>query len=130
MNEKVPVIEGLFAESPEGYTLLAYKCTSCEQVHFPRAERCLSCLCDDLEKVPLSGRGKLFSYTVVQMPASHFQPPYAVGYVDLAEGIRIFTPLDIVENKPFQVGMEMEINTGPLWQEDDKDVVGYRFSPV
>ncbi len=46
------------------------------------------------------------------MPAGHFKPPYAVGYIKMPEGIRIFAPLKMVEEKPFKVGHE--------------DVSGYR----
>ena len=130
MVDQAPIMEGIFTECPDGMTLAAYKCKACERIHFPKPTLCLDCCADVLEPVPLSRRGRLFTYTIVHMPASHFQPPHAAGYVDLPEGLRIFVPLDIVESKPFQVGMEMEINIGPLWQEEDREIIGYRFSPV
>jgi uncharacterized OB-fold protein len=43
--------------------------------------------------VPLSGRGKLYSQTVVHAAPAVFQDevPYRVGIVDLNEGVRIAT---------------------------------------
>jgi uncharacterized OB-fold protein len=83
-----------------------------------------------MEEVLLSRRGKLYSYTIGRLPASHFQPPYAVGLIDMPEGVRIFAPLKEVEDKPFRIGMEMEVVIEELWQEDDTQIVGYKFKPV
>ena len=46
----------------------------------------------------------------------------------IREGIRVFTPLEMEEGKPFTVGMEMEIRVGTLWEEEDKEVVGFKFA--
>jgi len=78
----------------------------------------------------LSRRGRLYSYTIAHMPSTHFQPPYAIGFVDLPEGVRVFAPLKMTEAKPFKVGMDMEVVIEKLWQEDDKQVIGYKFKPV
>jgi len=64
------------------------------------------------------------------MPSMHFEPPYAIGYVVLPEGVRIFAPLEIVEGKPFEIDMEMEVVIEKLWQEDDNEIIGYKFKPV
>ena len=131
MAEKVWIREGIVAEGPEGETLAGNRCRACEQVFFPKVEQvCLNCLEKQLEDVPLSRKGKLCSYTVVHMPASGFQPPYAVGFVDLPEGVRVFTPLVMDEDKPFREGMEMEVRVGKLWEEEDKEVMGFKFAPV
>lgn len=130
MANKVPIREGAFTESPNGGILLANKCKACGQIFFPKVVFCLSCLNEDLDEVQLSRRGRLYSYTIGYMPSMHFQPPYAIGYVDLPEGVRIFAPLEIVEGKPFQIDMEMEVLIEKLWQEDDNEIIGYKFKPV
>ena len=130
MTERIPVKEGIFTESPDGAILLANRCKSCKQIFFPKVVSCLSCFNEDMEELKLSRKGKLNSYTIGYMPSSHFQPPYAIGYVDMPEGVLIFTPLRIVENKPFNIGMEMEVTIETLWQEGDNEVIGYKFKPV
>ena len=128
MAEKVWIRDGIITEGPEGQTLAGNKCRACGQVFFPKAEKvCLNCLEGPLEDLPLSRKGKLCSYTVVHMPASGFQPPYAVGFVDLPEGVRVFTPLVMDEDKPFREGMEMEVRVGTLWEEEDREVMGFKF---
>jgi uncharacterized OB-fold protein len=130
MSESVPIREGLFTVGSKGVTLLANKCQDCGQVFFPKALICYSCFGNKMQDMTLSSRGKLYSYTTAYMPSTHFEPPYGVGYVDMPEGVRIFTPLKIVANKPFKVGMEMEVVIEKLWQEDDKEIIGYKFKPV
>jgi uncharacterized OB-fold protein len=83
-----------------------------------------------MEEVVLSRLGKLYSFTIGRMASTHFQPPYAVGLVDLPEGVRVFAPLKMTEDKPFKVGMDMEVVIEELWQENDKQVIGYKFKPV
>ncbi len=129
MAEGIPIKEGAFVECPEGGTLLANKCKLCGQVFFPKAVVCLSCFNEDMEELKLSRRGKLYSYTIGRMPSMHFESPYAIGYVDMPEGVRIFAPLKMTEDKPFNLGMEMQVVIEKLWQEDDKEVIGYKFEP-
>jgi len=129
-TQKVPIREGVFVEGPHGTTLLAGKCKSCGQMFFPKPVFCLKCRGAEIEDVHLSGRGKLYAYAIGRMPSSHFQPPYAIGHVDSVEGARVFAPLKIIEDKPFKIGMDLELVIEPLWQENDKEVIGYIFKPV
>jgi uncharacterized OB-fold protein len=129
MGEKISVKQGTFVEDVNGGVLLANKCKSCGQIFFPKVQFCMSCL-QDMEEIVLNRRGELYSYTVAYVQSTHFEPPYAVGYVDLPEGVRIFAPLKMLEGKPFKVGMTMELIIEKLWQEADKEVIGYRFRPL
>lgn len=130
MEEKIAVKEGTFIDKPEGYVLVANRCKSCKQIFFPKAVSCSSCFNKDMEELELSRKGNLYSYTIGHMPSSHFQPPYAIGYVYMPEGVRIFAPLKMVEDKPFKIGMEMAVTIETLWKEGDKEVIGYKFRPV
>jgi uncharacterized OB-fold protein len=130
MIKKVPIRQGVFIEESGGGILLANRCKSCGQIFFPKAIFCLACFNDDLEELRLGPRGQLYSYTVAHMPSMHFYPPYAIGYIDMPEGVRIFAPLIIDENRSFRVGMEMEIVIGKLWEEGEEEVIGYMFKPL
>jgi uncharacterized OB-fold protein len=130
MTERIFVRDDIFAGAPDDVVLVANKCISCGQTFFPKVDQCLSCFHEAMEEVPLGRRGKLYSYTIAFMPSTHFHPPYAIGYVDMPEGVRIFAPLQMVDGKPFATGMEMEVVIGTLWQQGEKEVVGYRFQPV
>jgi len=58
--------------------------------------------------VALSTNGTLYTYTVVYQGKPSFKAPYFVGYVDLKEGVRIFTPLFDVAPEELKIGTEME----------------------
>ena len=130
MANLVSVWEGTFVEDAEGGRLFGNKCASCGHIYFPKARFCFNCFDKSMEEVVLSRRGKLYSYTIGRMASTHFQPPYAVGLVDLPEGVRVFAPLKMTEDKPFKIGMNMEVVIEELWQENDKQVIGYKFKPV
>ena len=80
--------------------------------------------------IALSRQGKLYSYSIGRLPSTHFQPPYAVGLIDLPEGVRVFAPLMMTPDETYTVGMPMEIYIDALWEEADQRVMGYKFKPV
>lgn len=129
MIERVPVREGLFEEA-DGGRLYANRCASCGRVYFPQAPFCFDCLEKEMKEVILSRRGRLYSYTIGRMASTHFQPPYAVGLIDLPEGVRVFAPLVMTEDETYRIGMDMELMIDELWQEDDRQIMGYRFKAV
>jgi uncharacterized OB-fold protein len=130
MVRSVPFWEGIFEVDAKGGRLLGNQCKSCRKIYFPKAEFCFDCFSKDMEEIGLSGRGKLYSYTIGRMASTHFQPPYAIGLVDLPEGVRIFAPLKMTKDETYRIGMDMEVVIEELWQEEDKKVIGYKFRPV
>ena len=129
MTDVVPVREDLFDEV-DGGRLLANQCVSCGRIFFPKAPFCFDCLAKEMKKILLSRRGTLYSYTIGQMPSTHFQPPYAVGLIDLPEGVRVFAPLELTEDRTYRIGMEMEVYIDELWREEGKRIMGYKFKRI
>jgi len=130
MKNSIPLKKGLFTSSPEKETLIGNKCASCGQVFFPKRDKCLNCLGEEMNEMPLATTGKLCTYTIVNMPAHKYKPPFAIGWIDLPEGIRVFTQIKDWDKGDLKVGMDMELLIDPLWEEDDKEVTGYKFRPV
>jgi len=129
MVDTFHVREGLFDEAGGG-RLLGNKCNSCGRIYFPQAPFCFDCLGEIMEEVVLSRRGKLYSYTIGRMASTHFQPSYAVGLIDLPEGVRVFTPLIMTKDETYTIGMEMELVIEELWLENHNQIIGYKFKPV
>jgi uncharacterized OB-fold protein len=132
MAERVPLVKDAFTETAEGGKLVGNKCKKCGQVFFPKARTCLNCFNEDMEDVVLSRRGKLYSYTIGRMPSMHFWPPYCLGFMDIPEGVRIFGPLKVEESEygQLKIGMDVSLVIEKLWQEDDKEIIGWKFEPV
>lgn len=126
----VPFREGLFVKESNGVFLIGNRCEICGQIFFPSRPFCFDCLSDRMELSKLGKKGKLYSYTTSYMPSLHFAPPYTVGWIDLAKGIRIFAPIEVSEGQNLEMGMDVELVIDELWQEEDKIVVGYKARPV
>ena len=67
--------------------LLLRHCTSCDKVHhYPRA-LCPHCFSDKLDWREASGKGKVYTYSVMRRAPE----PYVIAYVTLEEGIKMMT---------------------------------------
>lgn len=69
-------------------------CIECGQAAFPPVRVCRKCHPSNQEARTLANSGTLYSYTVVQV-SSRRAVPYTVGYVDLADGLRVLGDLEI-----------------------------------
>ena len=91
--------------------LVIQRCTSCG-VHqfYPRA-MCVSCG-GDTEWVEASGRGTLHTFTIIRQnrsPAFAALSPYAVGIVELDEGVRMMSNIVECDEEQLEVGMALEV---------------------
>lgn len=129
MSEIAALRTGLYREKPEP-TLLGSRCRACGHVHFPSTENCVACRSPEVDVVELGADATLFCETTVHMKTPRFAAGYRVGYVTLADGVRVFSQLRAVEGKPLRIGMPMKLEIAPLWQEDGQDIRAYRFYPA
>ncbi|MHB1342829.1 MAG: Zn-ribbon domain-containing OB-fold protein [Thermoleophilia bacterium] len=134
VNE-ILVGEGLFVRptSPLGVAhLIGSKCRSCAEVTFPKQPWCANCGGDAVE-LPLSTRGKLYSFTNVHNapPEGYKGPiPYGVGSVEV-DGVRIMCNISESNPAKLSIGMEMELVVDALFVDDDGNrVVGFWFKPA
>jgi uncharacterized OB-fold protein len=82
-----------FWDAARRHELMLQRCEACQKfIYYPRA-RCPHCFSDRLQWRPCSGKGKLYSYTVVRRPSSRLfaDHPYVLAIVELAEGPRMTT---------------------------------------
>jgi uncharacterized OB-fold protein len=86
------------------------RCGDCgRHVFYPRSV-CPHCLGEKLEWVPASGRGRVYSYTIVRRamnPAFAADVPYVFAIVELDEGPRVTT--NIVGCAPEDVRVDMPV---------------------
>jgi uncharacterized OB-fold protein len=137
-TRREPAIDGWFAtdttvEGSGGAYLIGSKCPQCGTYVFPPvlsgATTCPNPTCDgsELQQVPLSRRGTLWSYTENRYappppyPAPDPFEPFAVAAVELAdEGLIILGKVVAgTLAADLRVGIEMELTTMPLFTDDD-----------
>lgn len=90
--------------------LVVQRCSDCGARIFIPQPACTSCFGSRLEWSESSGRGTLYSYTVVHRPQRpEFQVPYAVAIVELEEGWQMLSNLIDCELSEICVGMPLEV---------------------
>jgi hypothetical protein len=129
---KSPILNTLYRESPSGAELLGGKCKTCGKIIFPQQGICPRCFSDDaMEQVPLSHKGRLYSYTVVRQGLKGIEAPYALAFVDLPEGVRLFTQLTTSDPNELKLGMDVELVLGKVaTASNGEEIISYRFRPV
>jgi len=115
------------------FVLTGSKCKSCGKIFFPKKRVCTNCLSiDNMESENLSKRGKLISYTINYVGTPGFDPPYAFGYIELPEGIWLYSEL-IVKGSFDELKLGMDVNLAEVETQKDKYGEAYlkwKFEPL
>ena len=139
MAKRVNVVEGLFVETAAGPRLLASRCGACGTHYFPRVVRCTrpACRSTTVNDVEVGPRGTLYSHTV-----QHYAPPppftydgafvpYAIGLVELPEGLRVAGMLKVSDLSTLKLGMPLELIIDRMaTDEQGRDVMTWKFAPA
>jgi uncharacterized OB-fold protein len=94
--------------------LMAGKCIRCGKIHLPPRPLCDNCFSQQFEWIPVSGKGKLVTYTIIHIAPQQFQAlaPYAVGIVQLENGLKIPGMISGVAAEQLKIGMDLTIDFG------------------
>jgi len=135
----VPVAEGLFAETPDGPRLLGSKCATCGTPYFPKSPVCRNPACAgaSMEDAAFGPNGTLWSYTIQYYPppppAKYDEPyvPYALGMIDLPEGLRVLARISTDKPEDVVVGSDVQLVLEKLYTAPDgSDVITWKFRQV
>ena len=85
--------------------LLIKKCLSCGQVHHYPRSICPFCFGDTTEWREASGRGTIYSYSVMRRAPV----PYAIAYVTLEEGVTMMTNIVDCDLDAIRIGQEVKV---------------------
>ncbi len=126
--------EGLFASAgnsgPEPH-LIGVQCLSCGKYAFPFRQTCIFCHSEEVKRTFLSRTGKIHTFTICRVPVPNFSTPYAIGFIDLPEGVRILSQLTGWSEKDLQVGGEVEMVIGKIKENPDgREILSYQFRPT
>ena len=89
--------------------LLIKKCATCDQVHFYPRAICPFCGSDKTEWVTASGRGTVYSYSVMR----RVPIPYALAYVTLEEGVTMMTNIVDGDLDAIRIGQRVTVAFKP-----------------
>lgn len=90
--------------------LVAQRCSNCGRLRHPPRPMCPHCHSLDHELIELSGKGFVYSYSILHYPQfPMFNYPIVAILVDLAEGVRILSELHGVDPEEVAIGMPVEV---------------------
>ncbi|MER6272046.1 bifunctional MaoC family dehydratase N-terminal/OB-fold nucleic acid binding domain-containing protein [Streptomyces sp900105755] len=99
-----------FWEGVAGERLLIQRCTGCGTLRHPWLPGCNACGSLDWDTVESSGEGTVWSYVVMHHPPfPAFDPPYAVGLIELAEGVRMVGNVVGVPYDKVRIGLPVRV---------------------
>ncbi len=128
-----PILTGIMVLPPvsEKPYLVAGKCSACGRTFFPKKEICPSCFDKgEIEEIALSPQGKLVTFTIVRRTLGTKKLPYALGYIETPENLRIFAPLAGCNLDHLTIGMEMEVVFEEEELEEGQKCIIYKFRPA
>jgi hypothetical protein len=95
----------------EGRLEIQY-CRDCARHQFYPRPFCTRCLSDRIEWVRASGHGRIYTYTVCHVaahPALESRVPYAIGMVELDEGVRLLAGIVEADLERLTVGAAVRV---------------------
>ncbi len=116
-------------EIPQRYRLEAAKCAGCGKIHFPPRAVCADCGGREFTVEVLPSRGKVLTYTVVEIPPAEFedQKPYVNAIVELTNGVRLTCMVAEAPPDEVRVGTEVEMIFRRLRAGREWEVLQYGY---
>jgi len=90
-----------------------------------------------MEDAAFGPHGRLWSWAIQNYPppppARHEEPyvPYAIGVVDLDEGLRVVGRMSVATPESLRAGGEVELTLEPIARDEEgREQVTWKFRPV
>jgi uncharacterized protein len=107
---------------------LVQRCRSCEKTQYHYRAICAHCWSSDLEDLEATGRGTVWTYSVVRRnrsPVFAEKVPYVVALIELEEGVGVFG--NIVECDPDDVAIGQDVSLAFTVAEDGQHIPVFRL---
>ncbi len=111
------------------HRLVVQRCTACQHTRHPPAPVCPRCRSFESDWQELSGRGEVYTYTIVHRPiAADQELPFVVAVIALegSGGLRMISNLVGVDPGDVEIGMPVEL----VWEDMSADLAIPRFRPA
>ena len=118
-----------FWDATKRHELLMPRCKNCSNMFFYPREQCPNCYSDNTDWVPVTGMGRLYSYTVIYQPANpvfQTETPYIYAIVQLNEGPRFPTNLVDCDIDSVKIDMRVEV----VFEDITNEVTLVKFRPA
>ena len=119
----------VFWEACHEHRLSLQKCDHCGTVRYYPRPFCPECQSGDHQWITCSGRGTVYSFTVVHRPLTRWfkgKVPMTVAVVELEEGTRMMSNVIDVDPEQVKVGMPVQVS----FEDVDEHITLPLFRPV
>ena len=117
-----------FWEAARRHELTAYHCQNCG-AYYSVVVDCVKCSAPRMEWVKVSGKGKIYTYTVyhqIYNPLWKEDIPYNAAWVQLEEGPIMLSNIVDIKKEDLRVGLPVEV----IFDDVTTEVTLPRFRPV
>tara|TARA_Y100000766_G_scaffold252404_1_gene236661 strand:+ start:272 stop:670 length:399 start_codon:yes stop_codon:yes gene_type:complete len=102
--------------------LMIGSCNSCgDKYYYPRG-MCPHCGSSDVGLVQSSGKGEIYSWSVLRRA----EPPFAIAYVTLDEGPTMMTNIIECDLDNLRIGQKVELKFSPTEEENGAPVPTFK----
>lgn len=126
--DDMPEFHRPFWDALKAHELRVQKCAGCGTLRFVPKEICPRCGSQLADWTPVSGRGRVYTFTVIHRgptPAYQAEAPYVIAHVELEEGPRVISNLVGCDSGDVHIGMPVEV----VFDDVSDDWTLYRFRP-
>jgi uncharacterized protein len=105
-----------FWEACNQSTFLIQRCDSCGKPQYHYRAACSHCWSENVRDLPIAGTGKVWTFSVVNKnltPAFSAWGRYAVGVIELPEGVFVLSFIDTPDLDNLAIGMDVEVKFKP-----------------
>ena len=95
----------VYWESAKNGKLLVKTCKACGKLHYYPRTICPHCLSSDTDWVKASGKGTIYTYSVMRRT----ETPYVIAYVTLEEGVTMLSNIVECDVDDVAVGQTVEV---------------------
>lgn len=119
-------------ENPRRYRMEAAKCKKCGKITFPGRLICPDCGHTEHELMKLTGKGKLETFTIIRTAPSGFTDlaPYAIGLVELDEGVKVLGQLTDCDPESLKTGDRLTSKFRRMNEEGKTGMIMYSYKFV
>lgn len=111
-----------FWDAAKAHELKLQRCSKCGDYQFYPRPSCIHCSERELEWSTATGRGTVYSFTIIRQvvansPAFQEEIPFVVAEIQLSEGPRIFSNLVGVKPEEVKIGMQVQVTFDDVTSE-------------
>ncbi len=118
-----------FWDAAKEERLIIQKCRDCGKTIFYPRIACPDCFSDNIEWIETSGKGTIYTYTVVESnaPSAFINDiPYVVAVIRLEEGVQLLS--NVVDCDPYTLACDMPVEV--TFEKLDEEYTLPKFRPV